>query len=184
MTDSEMDVTTDQPTASFLGHEFLLWLWYRSEEGFGRLTGASGTDVDLWVDDRLVLRGEGRGAQRFDLRGGAPATSAAARAALREGRHVAAARFGLRMGEPEYTFELHEDLAVRSVKLPDAQGVDDDPLRARGILLEDLLDRLDDLYEAFCGVRLAPAWDRAEVPRIRRWLERAEHPAEGGPTTG
>ncbi len=161
----------DDVIVGFLGREFLLWLWYRSETGYGRLPGASGEEMDLWIDDRLVLRGEGHEAQRFDLRGGAPATSSAARAALREGRHVAAARLGLRVVEAEFSFELHEDLTLRGVKLPDGTGVDDDPLRARGLLLDDLHDRVDDLYEAFTRVRLDDTWERAEVPRILRWLD-------------
>lgn len=164
------DEGRDEVVAGFLGREFLLWLWYRSEVGFGRLQGATGEEIDLWIDDRLVLRGEGKDAQRFDLRGGAPATSSAAHAALREGRHVSAARLGIRVVESEFSCELHEDLTLRSIKLPDGMDVDDDPLRARGMLLDDLHDRLDDLYEAFSQVRLAPGWDRAEVPRILRWL--------------
>lgn len=171
---ADVSSITDDLTADFLGREFLLWLWYRSETGFGRLRGASGEEMDVWVDDRLVLRGEGQEAQRFDLRGGAPATSEAARAAVREGRHVTAARFGMRTGEPEVHFELHEDLTLRSVKLPDATGVDDDPLRARLLLTDDLVGRVDDLYEAFCRVRLAHHWDSAEVPRILRWLDEPE----------
>jgi len=161
----------DDIEEAFLGREFLLWLWYRSEKGFGRLAGATGTEVDLWVDDRLLLRGEGQDAQRFDLRGGAPAASATARTALVEGRTVYAARFGLRREEREYSFELHEDLSIRGLKLPDLDGDEEDPVLGRLSEVEMLTEHLDDLFAAFCERRLAVTWEGDEEPRIQGWLE-------------
>ncbi len=162
----------DGPSVEFLGREFLLWLWYRSEEGFGRVTGASGREFDLWVDDRLLLIGEGGGPQRFDLKGGAPASSATARTALLEGRSVGAARFGLREGEVEFHFELHADLSLRGVKLPELlENVESgEEVRERMDELEDLQSRLDDLFEAFIQHRLHESWETAAAPKIRTWL--------------
>lgn len=163
----------DDAEEAFLGREFLLWLWYRSEVGFGRLAGRSGTAVDLWVDDRLLIRGEGHEAQRFDLRGGAPAASATARTAVVEGRSVHAARFGLRHEEREYSFELHEDLSVRGLKLPDLDEETEDEILDRLTEVDLLTAHLDDLYAAFCDQRLGPDWEDAIAPRIQGWLEEA-----------
>ncbi len=160
------------PQATFLGREFLLWLWFSSETGFGQVSGASGMALDLWVDDRLVISGELREAQRFDLKGGAPATSATARIAVREGRDVVAARFVLRDGELEFRFELDASLAVKGMKIPDLpHGVDpDDEVRERARLVEDLLERLDDLFEAYCDQRLGSAWETEHTARLLDWL--------------
>ncbi len=166
-----------------LGSEFLLWLWYRSEASFGRLRGASGTAVDLWVDDRLLLRRVEGGNQRFDLRGGAPATSATARTAMLEGRGVAAARFGLRHGELEYGFELHADLSLRGVALPDTGAATDDHevVLERARLLQELLGHLDDLYEEFCGERLDEDWEHTVATTMRTWLRDDVIDDEGAP---
>jgi recombination associated protein RdgC len=170
----------DDIEEAFLGREFLLWLWYRSEAGFGRLAGASGFEVDLWVDDRLLLRGEGEDAQRFDLRGGAPAASATARTAMVEGRTVYAARFGLRREEREYAFELREDLSIRGLKLPDLEADEEDPVLGRLSEVEMLTEHLDDLFAAFCAQRLAATWEEDEVPRIQGWLEEGVLGNQGG----
>jgi len=155
--------------ADFLGREFLLWLWYRSEEGFGHLAGASGNELDLWVEDRLLLLGEDMEAQRFDLKGGAPATSVTARTALAEGRQVVAARFGMRQDDLEFTFELHADLSLRSVAIGGEPAIEDEVVdRLR--LIDELLARLDDLFEAFCLSRLHSSWESVMVPRIRDWM--------------
>ena len=160
------------PQAGYLGREFLLWLWFRSETGFGQVVGATGLALDLWVDDRLVISGELREAQRFDLKGGAPATSATARIAVREGRDVVAARFVIRDGEMEYHFELDASLALKGLKIPDLpHGVDpDDEVRERARLVEDLQERLDDLFEAYCRRRLGEDWEASEAPALLGWL--------------
>ena len=160
----------DLARAEFLGPEFLLWLWYRSEEGFGRLSGASGMELDLWLEDRLALQGDGEKPQRVDLRGGAPGGSAAARTALLEGQKVVAARYGIRIGELEYTLELHQDLSVRGLKIPETGADEEDLLAERMRLTEEIFERIDDLFEAFVQARLHPSWDTAVVPRVTAWL--------------
>jgi hypothetical protein len=155
--------------ADFLGREFLLWLWYRSEVDFASIAGATGAAMDVWVEDRLVLRGEADEAQRFDLKGGAPATSATARTAILEGKAVEAARFGLRDGDLEFTFELHSDLSIRGAKVPDPPMADDE-IVGRQRMVDELQTRLDDLYDRFCGSRLDPSWETAQLPSILAWL--------------
>ncbi len=155
--------------AEFLGREFLLWLWYRSEVDFASVTGATGVAMDLWVEDRLLLRGEADEAQRFDLKGGAPATSATARTAILEGRSVQAARFGLRDEQLEFTFELHADLSVRGLKVPDPDLADDETV-GRQRMVDEIQLRIDDLYDRFCTSRLAPSWETTEFPAMLSWL--------------
>jgi hypothetical protein len=155
--------------ADFLGREFLLWLWYRSEVDYASITGATGVAMDVWVEDRLVLRGEADEAQRFDLKGGAPATSATARTAILEGKAVEAARFGLRDEDLEFTFELHSDLSVRGAKVPDPPLADDETV-GRQRMVDALQTRIDVLYDRFCTARLAPSWESTQLPSILSWL--------------
>lgn len=169
MTGLDLRMLDTELAADFLGREFLLWLWYRSEEGFGHLSGASGSEVNIWVHDRLLLLGEDLEAQRFDLKGGAPATSVTARTALAEGRQVVAARFGMQQDDLEFTFELHEDLSLRSVAIGGEPAIEDEVVdRLR--LVDALLSRLDDLFEAYCLSRLHSSWEPVMVPRIREWV--------------
>ena len=169
MTGLDLRMLDSDVEAEFLGREFLLWLWYRSEEGFGRLAGVSGSEYDIWVHDRLLLLGDDLEAQRFDLKGGAPATSVTARTALAEGRQVVAARFGMRQDDLEFTFELHADLSLRSVAIGGEPAIEDEVVdRLR--LVDALLSRLDDLFEAYCLSRLHSSWEPVMGPRIRDWV--------------
>ena len=42
----------------FLGREFLLWLWFRSETGEGLFDLGELGHVELWIDGKVVLEAE------------------------------------------------------------------------------------------------------------------------------
>ena len=70
-----MDLVDLIETRRFLGSEFLMWLWFKSE-CFDNLfdTQNHGT-VELWIDDKLTLEASLAETERNDFKGGAPAHS-------------------------------------------------------------------------------------------------------------
>ncbi len=167
----ELDLI-DHPAARFLGREFLIWLWWRSERDFGSVELGDLGSVDFWIDDRIVFRTAGDNPQTSDLKGGAPATTAEARTALLAGKTIDAARVGLRVKEREYTLEVRsEGLEIAGLKVPSEvkDGVDE-KLYERMFLLEEATGILDTMFDRFAVDRLGDQWDSHLLPEIRDWI--------------
>jgi hypothetical protein len=172
----------DHPAAQFLGREFLLWLWWRSEEDFAVADLPHYGTVDFWIDDHIQFRTPGDDPQVNDIRGGAPATTIEARTALASGKTVESARIGLRIKEREYSFSLKgEGLELTGVKVPSdvADGIDD-RLFERMLLVEELGGIVDTFFYRFLEQRVADTWRSKQVPAIRDWVAGKGSPrAEG-----
>lgn len=153
----------------FLGPEFLTWLWWRASEE-PRFVHEDGTEVFVHVDEHLELRGERSAARRTVLRSGMPSVSAEARAALRSGKTLVAARLLLVRGEEERRLTVKaEDLDLSGLRLPAPEpGPARERLEQSLEALERAQDDLDLCFKAFLDVRLTPAWS-GEVDRIRAW---------------
>lgn len=154
-----------------LGPEFLTWLWWRSEVDPG-LRHPDGEEVFVHFDEHLEFRGERSAARKAVLRAGMPAASMEARAALRSGKTLAAARILFARGEDEVRFTLRaETLDVASLKLPKPEG---DTVAERLVASLEAQDRffedLDLCFLTFLRVRCGPRWQE-EVERIRLWGE-------------
>ena len=162
----------DHPASRFLAREFLLWLWWRSEQDYGRTELGRFGEVDFWVDDRIQFRTPGEQPQTSDFKGGAPATTAEARMALVAGKTVETARLGLRVKEREYAFELRgEGLEIAGLKVPAEcnEGVDE-RLYERMFLLEEATGIVDEFFARFCEDRLGDRWDAEVLPKMRAWV--------------
>ena len=171
--DERLDASLgDHPAAVFLGREFLLWLWWRSERDFGSLELPHFGQVDFWMDDRIQLRTAGDDPMVSDLKGGAPATTPEARMAVLAGKTVETARIGLRKGDREYALALRSDpLEIAGLKVPGEvkDGVDE-RIYERMFLLEEATGMVDALFFLFCSDRLGASWDVETLPQIRAWL--------------
>ena len=110
---------------TFLGREFLTWLWFQAEanETPFEITAPSGekTSFDLWIDDRVILESSGSKAHVHTLKGGDPSQSLEAAAALKSGKTVSEVKIGISVeGYGEFTCVLnYQDLSPRSIQLPD-----------------------------------------------------------------
>ncbi len=154
----------------YLGPEFLTWLWWRADVDPCFLH-PDGTEVFVHVDEHLEFRGERAASRRTSLRTGAPGASMDARAALRSGKLLVAARLLFARGEEEWRFTLRaEDLDVSSLRLPppDEDTEMKDRLEASLAGLERFWDDLDLCLASFLDVRCGPAWS-AEAAKVRAW---------------
>jgi hypothetical protein len=151
----------------FLGPEFLTWLWWRAAEA-PRFVHADGTEVFVHFDEHLEFRGERSAARRTVLRTGMPGGSAEARAALRSGKTLVAARLLLVRGEEERRLTVRaEDLDLSGLKLPASEAGSPAERLEDGLeALDRAQDDLDLCFLTFLEVRCGTDWP-AEVARIR-----------------
>ena len=174
----------DRGGLDHLGPEFLTWLWWRADEDPG-FTHADGQEVFVLVDEHLEFRGERAASRRTVLRAGAPSASVEARAALRSGKMLVAARLILARGEHESAFTLRsEDMDVSGLKLPqpsEPKGMSPQERLAEGIEnLERFWDDLDLCYATFLDRRTGEAWPE-DVEKMRTWSARPSQDEGGVP---
>ncbi|MCA9539697.1 MAG: hypothetical protein KC620_12460 [Myxococcales bacterium] len=158
---------------AFLGWEFLLWLWFRSEAVGGFALGEDAFDVRF--EDHLVLA-DPLAAEVIRFKGVAPTQTPEARLALRRGKRVAEAKLRVIVGDQEWSFVFRAaDFTMRAVKLPNVLAKDDsERLAERMYLLGQLEQRFDQLYRAFLAVRTSWRWAIEELPALRRWMRAAD----------
>jgi hypothetical protein len=161
----------DPAGMDYLGPEFLTWLWWRGESN-PCFHHADGTEVYIHFDEHLEFRGERSAARRTVLRAGMPGASMEARAALRSGKSLVAARILMARDEEEMRFTLRaEQLAVSGLRLPSPEGeTREDRLLACLSMQETFVEDLDLCFSTFLKVRCVPAWED-ELEAIRTWGE-------------
>jgi len=152
-----------------LGPEFLTWLWWRADVD-PCFRHSDGSEVYIHFDEHLEFRGERAAARRTVLRAGMPGASMEARAALRSGKNLVAARLLMARGEDEVRFTLRaENLDVSGLRLPAPEGETRlDRLQACLDAQEAFLADLDLCLSSFLAVRCTALWD-LELQRIRAW---------------
>lgn len=165
-----MDLYELSRSRSFLGSEFLLWLWYREDlEGGVHRVGEE--SCVLVFDDQLVLRVELGESEENRLKGGAPASAPEARKALQFGKRVTRARMRLERGDREWRFTLDADrFQLSSVRIPAVLGDHpDQQLIERMDLIEELERCVFGVFGRFLSLRLGADW-LAEEQAIREWI--------------
>ena len=166
---ARVDVPADRGGLDYLGPEFLTWLWWRADAD-PCFRHPDGTEVYIHVDEHLEFKGERAASKRTVLRAGLPGASMDARAALRSGKLVVAARLLLARGEDEARFTLRaEDLEVSGVRLPTVEeGSSRERLEQSLENLEQFWDDLDLCFQSFLEARTGSAW-AGQVEAIRAW---------------
>jgi recombination associated protein RdgC len=159
---------------SFLGQEFLTWLWWMSESG-AEFALPDGKQLSLSLGERLSLAPPwGHEGSRVGV-AGKDHTLAEAREGLRRGKLVDSLRLGLNIDSQDYWLTLEAlRLFPRSVRLPASAGGEEQGLDLEGLilerlaLLETLTAAIDSLFAAFLEQRLAhiSAW-----PEFKSWLK-------------
>lgn len=159
---------------SFLGPEFITWLWYRCEKQGGAFdAGGELGPFELWFDDKLTISSPALNAQENLFKGGHPATSEEARTALRLGKQASDAKLRVVRAGQEWSFSLKADgLQTTGIKIPAVLSVEDsEVLNERMILVEQLDAMLKKLLADFLRLRVSPEWEAVELPAMRRWVE-------------
>jgi hypothetical protein len=192
-----LDILTSISKAkTFLGREFLTWLWFTAEtrkdpkELTHPRTGMP-LSFDLWIDDRMVLEAVARVAalsHQSVMKGGDPSHSREAAAALAAGKIVRELKVGFNVkGIGEFSAVLgSEDLSPRALKLPTSKGDGGQgesgalPLSVRIQHMEIFLSALDLLFAQFLKARTSDQWEEESLQDIREWIKIRQQDEESG----
>ena len=103
----------------FLGREFLVWLWFRSDVREGRFSLGEAGDAELRLDGRIVLQSDaGEGAEKVICLG-ENSHQREARFALAESKTITEAMLKLVIGDHEWSFILDSTwMNFKSFKSP------------------------------------------------------------------
>jgi hypothetical protein len=168
-----MDIGEKIASARFLGREFLVWLWWQSEEREGVLPLPSGESCELWLEEQLTLvidnlleRAESK------MKGGTPSLTPEAKEALRQGKLPTRAKIRLDRGPQHWSFVLDADaFAISSVQIPALITEEtEERFYERMQLVEELEAMIGGLLETFVRLRTSPAWERDALPAMRAWV--------------
>lgn len=172
-----MDLLDQIHRTTFLGSEFLTWLWQRSDVNDGRFSlDADFGDFELWFEDKLVVGSAMIDAQENHFKGGQPTTSLEAHTALRLGKLAREAKLRVVRGTQEWSFTLKGDtLSTAGVKLPAVLSKDDsEAFVERMELLEQLDEMVKGLFGQFLRLRLSDAWHSEALPALQAWVRGAK----------
>lgn len=166
----DLDIFEENERKRFLGPEFLLWLWHRSDEGDG-LMRAGDEDIELFFDDQLILEAHLAEAEQSRLKGGAPAYSPEAYQALQQGKRVSKAKLRIVKDTREWVFSVDaESFSFSTVKIPSVLSEEEfEKFLERMYLIEELDALWASLYNSFLELRLTDEWPK-ERARMARWI--------------
>ncbi|HNO79702.1 MAG TPA: hypothetical protein PKN33_16770 [Phycisphaerae bacterium] len=163
----------DPTDCSYLGREFLSWIWFNVETNEGVIRLPDDTDAMLSVVNQANLKCDFELTGAVSVRGDAPARMRESKAALATGKQPT--RLGLllasRLGEWALTLD-GPTLGVFGLQIP--AGDDDDAdksqiLESRCESVSDLCGSLDLLFQRFLRLRLSKEWDAVHT-RIAMWI--------------
>ena len=136
---------------SFLGREFLTWLWDRIQAEEHKFRSLAFGDYLLYIDDLMVLGSRQGAVHHHQLKGGTPAYAQETRQAVENGKFVEEAKFIVEYQQKLYHFTLQENLDLKNVKLPITST--EFFLADRLIGTQFLYDLTQELFEEFMNVR-------------------------------
>ncbi|MEW6664073.1 MAG: hypothetical protein AB1512_02475 [Thermodesulfobacteriota bacterium] len=160
----------------FLGREFLLWVWFKSEVHGGRFPLGDAGDAELSVGGRIVLQSDAGEKAEKVICLGENSHLRQARFALTESKTVTEAMLKLAIGDQEWSFVLDSTwMNFKSFKAPKVmQDNEKDPeglYYEKFLLIEEALSAMDSIYAAFLRIRLAPDWEAVEMPALVQWIK-------------
>lgn len=172
----------------FLAREFLTWLIYKSDdENSGGVFPASGycDAFRVLVGERVQLKALGEGVSEIAARGVAPAQTADVRFSIAGGLTVRESALIFERGDRLWRAAVSaEGFDLRQVKLPALLSEEDSERLAERIeLIGELDTALKAAFASFLRLRLSPAWQGEELPRLRAWLAQSIAPdkTDSGP---
>ncbi|GAG02426.1 unnamed protein product [marine sediment metagenome] len=166
--------------SEFLGQEFLLWLWFRSETNQGIFDLGDAGKAELWLDRKLVLQSESDDeVAKITCSGGNPSQLKEARFALTENKRITEAMLKLIIGDDEWSFIIDSTwMNFKSFKAPKVmQAGKDDPegfFYEKFFLIEQAVSAMDRIYASFIKIRTSSDWESRELPALTEWIEKGK----------
>jgi hypothetical protein len=166
-----MDLVERIENTRYLGREFVVWLWYKSELLEATFTRPSGDVLELWFDSQLAMRSVYEPTEQVAFKGVAPAGRVEAKIALQHAWLPVKVRVCITADAKDFAFVLESDtLAKTTVKLPALIAEDSDERFFERMQLLELVDVLvQEQYAEFLHLRQSKLWDAELVPAMIAW---------------
>lgn len=170
-----MDVLGKLEKTEYLGRDFLIWLWFKSEKGHGLIDLGDQGHVEIRFDGKITLEKEDDDAKETVACSGVNSRFKEARLALRENKKVTKAGLRLILGDDEFRFTMDSRwMNFNSFKTPkvvmdpddDSQGV----FYEKAGLIEKAVTAMDNVFMHYLNLRLSSEWEDNELPGISRWI--------------
>lgn len=163
-----------QTNRTFLGREFLTWVWYWLESRNHLVDLPGGQTFHVYVNDKIVLSSASGPVREHTMRGGTPSTAAEAKQAVRAGKLVTEASFLVKQDKLQWTWSMKsDDLIFRNVRLPGISSEDPDSyLAARLRHVETLRNVKEFLFRQFFELRFSKGF-RTVHNEITNWAAEA-----------
>ena len=174
-----MEVLERVRQSEFLGRDFLIWVWFKSETNEGQFDLGELGKGELWFDGRVTLQSDSDEDIETITCSGENPHLREARFALTENKKVTQATLKLIVGDNEWLFTLDSAwLNFKSLKVPKViQDSKDDPgglFYERIFLIEQPLRAIDTLFSSFIKIRTSPQWGAQELPALMDWIHQGK----------
>jgi len=158
-------------TTRFLGPEFLVWLWFKSEVFEGEWQRPDDSQIELWLDSQMVLQSNSDKNERTVLRGLAPSATPEAKLALVRGKVPLRARVCITHENQEFSLVFDApSFSMGSLKVPALLvEAEDETFYERMRLIEHVEDLWNELYTEFLSLRLSSQWQSVMLPALEDW---------------
>ncbi len=168
-----MDLVDLIEQRAFLGSEFLMWLWFKSEcfECLLKIDGIGAVEIEF--DDQMTLEAYIAETQRSELKGGDPANGIEAKTALRQGKRLSKAKISVNKEGRIWILTLKGDtLDFSGVKIPALLTHEyDERFYERMYLLDEVEEIISALYLEFLKIRLSSDWEKKILPATQSWIQ-------------
>jgi hypothetical protein len=159
-----------QNNRTFLGREFLTWLWYWLESRNNVVDVPGERSCYLYINDKIVLSSASGPVREHSMKGGTPAMAMEAKQAVLGGKLVTEANFLMKQDKAQWTWSMKsDDLVLRNVRLPAVAAEEAERyLGARLAHIETLKDLNNHLFQQFCALRFSKGF-RTVHNQITTW---------------
>ncbi|MCP3945015.1 MAG: hypothetical protein GY710_26555 [Desulfobacteraceae bacterium] len=178
-----MDIATMFNKYSFIGHEFLTWLWYATEKSPWDLNVLKDKKTELTVGNKITITNKkpqaGRSAkvtiqgEESDLK--------EAMLAVQDGGWVSNVHLRLSIDEVNYEFTLSAlDLKFTGFKCKQASKDNtnsdeiDGAICEKMYLISEAMRFIDQAFERFIKFRLNEKWESDILPELSAWVNNSE----------
>jgi len=174
-----MQVLEKVRETEFLGREFLIWLWFKTETDEGVFDLGESGKAELWFDGRMILQAEhDLGVETITFMGNQPQMKEA-RFALSEKKDLTQAKIRLSIGDNLWSFILDSTwMNFKSFKTPKVmQDKEEDPdgiFYEKMFLIEQAITAMDLIFCTFIRLRISPEWETNERPALVKWINEIE----------
>lgn len=175
-----LDIATAYNKYSFLGNEFLTWLWYliETDQNITALINAK-EPVALEIGNSIVLENNlgDKSKEKITIKGDQAGLEEGT-TALKKGACVTDINLICKMGEDEYKFSIKgESFNLTGLKPPSTEKKTSEADEMEGAVLEKtyllfrVIQVIDTLFLKYVEQRSSDDWKHKEFQDIKNWIQ-------------